>query len=209
MPRAGASHDDDDRSANLGHQDRVDPRVAQTRSRVIAATRRVIAEAGITGASVERIAARSGVARSTIYRRWPDLNALYADALLSADPAGHHPVTPTGDIRTDLRRFLTEHADRLNDPGHFTLLLSMVLLAARDSRVAGVHRRKVGEAASGALRIIEAGQRSGALRPDLDRAHALVLLLGPGLYVRMMEQRRITPSSIDLTVDEFLQRFGT
>src|SRR5690242_20019705 len=50
---------------------RPDPRVAQTKQLVLEAAFAVIAESGFAGATVERIAERSGVARSSIYRHWP------------------------------------------------------------------------------------------------------------------------------------------
>ncbi len=60
--------------------DRIDPRIAQTRAQVHAATLAIIAESGVRAATVERIADRAGVSRSTVYRRWPDLPRLYYEA---------------------------------------------------------------------------------------------------------------------------------
>jgi AcrR family transcriptional regulator len=180
--------------------------VIQTRSRVLAATRRLIAEEGISSATIERIASDSGVARSTIYRRWGNLDALYADALLASEVL--EPAPPTGDIRTDLRRYLADYVERLNDPTQFGLLLSLVQLAGRDPRFAEVHRRTVHEPVSEAARIIEAAQGAGVLRSDLDSAHALGLLIGPALCVRLIEHRRITPADIDRCLDDFLRGFA-
>ena len=62
---------------------RVDPLIEDIRKRVLAAAFDVIAEHGIAGATLERIAERSGVSRTTINRRWPDPADVYLDARAS------------------------------------------------------------------------------------------------------------------------------
>jgi len=81
---------------------RPDPRVAQTKQLVLAAAFAVISESGFAGATVERIAERSGVARSSIYRHWPSpLPTLHMEALA---PLQQRPedISRTGDARHDL-----------------------------------------------------------------------------------------------------------
>lgn len=51
---------------------------------VFAATLRTVAEIGYARATVERIAAAAGVAKTTVYRRWPTKGALIVDCLLDA-----------------------------------------------------------------------------------------------------------------------------
>src|SRR5690349_13489211 len=92
---------------------RPDPRIEDTRKRILAAAFDVIAEYGFDGATIERIAERSGVSRTTIYRRWPDPSQIYLDAL---HPLGSSsPVRPSGDLRGDLEAQLGRTARHLND----------------------------------------------------------------------------------------------
>ena len=63
--------------------DRVDPRVERTRLSVLAAAAELMAEVGWGGVTIESVSARSGVARTTIYRHWPDRLALLANAMAS------------------------------------------------------------------------------------------------------------------------------
>ncbi|GAA5049849.1 TetR/AcrR family transcriptional regulator [Nocardia callitridis] len=51
---------------------------------VFAATLRTVDELGYARATVERIAASAGIAKTTIYRRWPSKGALVVDCLLDA-----------------------------------------------------------------------------------------------------------------------------
>ena len=59
----------------------MDPRVIRSRTAVIAATLDLLAERGITATTIEAVAERSGVARTTIYRQWDGQPALVLDAI--------------------------------------------------------------------------------------------------------------------------------
>ena len=58
-----------------------DARVLRSRKAVLAATLRLLAEAGLSGVSVDEVSKRSGVAKTTIYRHWSSRSALLLDAL--------------------------------------------------------------------------------------------------------------------------------
>jgi AcrR family transcriptional regulator len=57
------------------------PRRADARQAILDATLALLAERGFHGTTIEAIAARAGVGRNTIYRRWPTKEELLADAL--------------------------------------------------------------------------------------------------------------------------------
>lgn len=63
--------------------ERTDPRVEQSKALIREAAEAAFLEDGFTGVTVEGVAARSGVARSTIYRHWRDREALLAEVLAS------------------------------------------------------------------------------------------------------------------------------
>ncbi|HEX2132982.1 MAG TPA: TetR/AcrR family transcriptional regulator [Actinophytocola sp.] len=65
---------------------------------VFAATLSTVHEFGYSRATVERIAAVAGVAKTTIYRRWPSKGALIVDCLLDA----FGPVPLAGTSRAEL-----------------------------------------------------------------------------------------------------------
>ncbi|MFA5882715.1 MAG: TetR/AcrR family transcriptional regulator [Acidimicrobiia bacterium] len=77
------------------------PRSARRSAAVIAAALEEIAERGIGGMSIESVAARAGVSKVTVYRRWPDKIALGLAALESLPEL---EVPDTGNLVDDLRR---------------------------------------------------------------------------------------------------------
>ena len=77
-------------------------RTARTRAAVFAATLNELVASGYTQASIEAIAERAGVHKTTIYRRWRTKDRLIAEALADA-AATRSAVDDTGDIDADIR----------------------------------------------------------------------------------------------------------
>ena len=65
----------------------VHPRGATVRANVLAATLAELAEAGYAALTVEAVADRAGVHKTTVYRRWRDREALVIDALTDPNNA--------------------------------------------------------------------------------------------------------------------------
>ena len=80
------------------------PRSADIDRAVIEATLEVLQECGVRGLSIDAVAVRAGVARTTVYRRWPTKDQLIVDAVATL----YAPVAePPGiDLRDDLLTFL-------------------------------------------------------------------------------------------------------
>ena len=186
--------------------ERVDPRVAQTRKAVHAATLAVIAESGVQAATVERIADRAGVSRSTVYRRWPRLAQLYYEAF--GQLARRTPQPVEGDTAPELLRYLQDYADRLNDDTYCSVLVALLDASWRDPELAEVRRSLFDERSSRAAAILDAGTASGRLRADLDRREALDAVVAPFLYRRLVEQQRISRTDVRRLRDSVLARFG-
>ena len=70
-----------DRGRDPNHEQAVDPRVERSRMVILSAAVEELAEAGYGGVTIESIAARASVGKSTICRHWRDKLALIADAL--------------------------------------------------------------------------------------------------------------------------------
>src|SRR3954452_6554197 len=77
-------------------------RETKTRERALAAAAEILRRHGYAQLTMERVAAESGVAKTTLYRRWPTKAALCMD--LSLDVAGRELQAPdTGTVGGDLK----------------------------------------------------------------------------------------------------------
>jgi AcrR family transcriptional regulator len=78
------------------------PRARGADEAILHATLDLLADVGLEGTTIRAIAERAGVARATIYLRWPSRDALITAAVQRA--MGGPPFLMTGDLREDLRR---------------------------------------------------------------------------------------------------------
>ena len=79
------------------------PRSDEARRKALEAARELIVEKGVVNLTIEDVAARSGVAKTTIYRHWPERTALIVDTV---NAMFEHLRTPdTGSLRGDLEAF--------------------------------------------------------------------------------------------------------
>jgi AcrR family transcriptional regulator len=152
------------------------PRSEQARQAIIEATLDLFAEQGFEGVCVEAVAARAGVGKATIYRRWPNKEEL----LLAALGSMKSPIPePAGSVRDDLVAHLTVMCADKSDPRkarRYALLLGEGqkyprLIARYKETVIGPRHDAIRE-------IIRRGIASGELRPDADIEIALLALTG-------------------------------
>lgn len=182
-----------------------DPRIAHTRHRV---QRAAIAELGAVGygaLTIEGVAARSGVAKSTIYRHWTGTGPLIADAL---DELNQQPVpTPDGGtVRVQVIALLTHLARAMSDPELSATVPALVDGAEHDPTIARLfhsyndrRRRALAEAiATG----IATGELDGALDPEL----TALALAGAIVYRRLMTDTPLPADHIEHLVDQVLGR---
>ncbi|WP_307787163.1 TetR/AcrR family transcriptional regulator [Mycolicibacterium mengxianglii] len=110
------------------------PRDPEKDIAVMAAARELLMETGYQGATVVAIARRAGVGTPTIYRRWPSKESLIEDAAFGhAQPA---PLpTPTGDLRTDLRSWVTLFLQSLAHPVTRAALPGLLAAYHRDEEL--------------------------------------------------------------------------
>ena len=86
---------------------------------------------GYAGTTVERVAARAGIAKTTIYRRWGGLDGLLADMM--AERAAHEiPVPDHGDFDADLRALARDVVASLRHPALRAAMASLVAAAVQD-----------------------------------------------------------------------------
>jgi AcrR family transcriptional regulator len=160
------------------------PRRAAARPEIIEATLELLAERGFQAATMEAIAARAGVGKNTIYRRWASKEELVADAIhdLSADL----DVLEGDNLREILLHLLDDFMRLFADPLVGRILPGLLgelhtnpeLAAAWGDRVVRPRREAIDEVLREAL---ERGELRAGTDPDL-----IADLLASPPFVRML-----------------------
>jgi AcrR family transcriptional regulator len=124
----------------------------------------LIAEVGYDRMTVDAIAARSGVSKPTLYRRWPHGKAdLVADAIRERQ-AEAGPVPDTGSLRGDLLALVALQRGRLRDDAHLACGLAAQMRTSRE--LAAVMREHViAEEHARVETILERARARGELEP--------------------------------------------
>ena len=163
---------------------RPDPRVERSRQAILDATLQLLARDGDVGSlTVEAVAARSGVAKTTIYRRWRDKWELALDAvMIDMLPRLDEPVD-VGDTRKELLTFINSVVKMLATPPYGQAMQALVSQIATDADLARVYREQVVEPRQAELTpVVKRGIARGDLRPDTDVRLIHELLVGPIFY---------------------------
>ncbi|WP_233600262.1 TetR/AcrR family transcriptional regulator [Micromonospora sp. M71_S20] len=149
---------------------------------VLATVLHLLAERGIAGTTIEAVAERSGVAKTTIYRHWDGHAALVLDAF---DNVRRIPDDPdTGTLRDDLVELVTGLAAALSHGPAAGLWFALVDAAERNPQLAALHHREADARHAVILQAVTRGISRGELPADTDPAEVLDLLAGPIFYRR-------------------------
>jgi AcrR family transcriptional regulator len=160
------------------------PRSVRADEAIVQATLDLLAEGStIETLSIEAIAARAGVGKATIYRRWSGKNALLLDALrrlkgIMPQPAGHS-------IRDDLVLLVGAVGHNI-DPRTAKIVPCLVPEVNRSPDHFQLYQNIIEPRRKVMREVLQRGVESGELRADLDIELAMALLTGPMLIQRML-----------------------
>ncbi|MFV2175947.1 TetR/AcrR family transcriptional regulator [Actinomadura sp. LOL_016] len=158
-------------------------RTARVRDAVRRATLAELAEHGYRGLSVEAVAARSGVHKTTVYRRWGDADGLVGVALeiAAAEP---WPVPDTGTLDGDLRAIARLVRDGFADPEEGPVSRAFVLAAGQSGAAAGALHHFFARRHEQAAVVVERAAARGEVPPGTDAAEVVRTAVAP-LYYRL------------------------
>ena len=112
------------------------PREEATEQAITLAARQVLADRGVARMSMEHVAAQAGVAKSTLYRRWPSKVELAVHAVAAA--FDEIEVGDHGSLAADMRAGVDEAARLLRDPSTGGAYAALLAESARDPEGVGV-----------------------------------------------------------------------
>lgn len=180
-----------------------DPRVARTRANVLSAATDLLVDGGPTAVTIEAIVARSGVARSTIYRHWDTRDDILLSVIESCAPQVALPPASAG-FEESLRRLVEDLRLMLTDPGWTRVLPAVLTLKHHEHGIADVEKR-LEERQEHVLEIVlQRGIDEGRIDADVDVEAASALLVGPLLFSMLVGKPVLDEAFCTRVVDAFL-----
>lgn len=159
-------------------------RTARVRAAVLRAAGDILAERGFDALDLTDVAARAGVGKTTVYRRWGNPTGLVADLL--ADMAEQSlPRSHTGTLLGDLQANARLVQRTLTDPRQGRLFAALIAAATCDQRAAAALHRfyqvRISEWAPCVQQAIERGEA-----PEGTDAHEVIRAVSAPLYYRLL-----------------------
>ncbi len=172
------------------------------------AARQLLEERGIDATTIDAIARRAGVARATVYRRWPNKDALIAQLIRDFNP--ELPVADRGCVRTELVELLLAQLVALQgETGH--LYPALGAHAAFSPEAADALKEVVDRRRAATLEVLQRGMARAEIRDDFDVDLSLCLTWGP-LYYRFLGflsgAEPVERTFVERLVDSVLQGIG-
>jgi AcrR family transcriptional regulator len=159
-------------------------RTARVRAAAIAATLAELADVGYSALSLESVAKRAGVGKTTLYRRWGTREELVLEAML--ERAGERISVPdTGSLREDLLELAGTAAANAATPEVAAMARAVAAESPYDPRLAAANRRFWAERLALDGAIIERAIERGEIERGTDPVRVIESVLGP-IHLRLL-----------------------
>ena len=155
----------------------VDVRVRHSKEVVMATTYELLSEEGLAGVTVDAVARRSGVAKTTIYRHWPSREALLLDACAQMGP--HFDIPDAGSFPKDLRALAERVVEQLLAGAYAAILLSLMDAAERNPDLAALLAAAQTKLVEAVRTILARARVRGELRRLPEPSDVAALILDP------------------------------
>jgi AcrR family transcriptional regulator len=192
----------DDRCAALGR-----PRSEKADRSIAAATLDLLAEHGFAGVTVEAVAARAGVAKSTVYRRYPSRVELLVGVVRreQAVPKGD---VDTGSIEEDLRLVARRLADALTGTPFGRALPAILSATAAQPELREVRAEFLATRRAPAIAAVRRAIDRGEVAAGSDPEQVVDLVSGPVFYRVFVRCEPVEQPWIDAHVTTVLRAFA-
>lgn len=151
-------------------------RTARIRTQVLDAVTVELTEHGYDALSMDAVAARAGVHRATVYRRWHDVGGLLADLVDAASDQQWHP-RDTCSLRGDLAALNHEIQDSLTEEP--SIAAALIAVSFRSEEAARALQRLWDDRYDQSEIIVQRAIRRGELTPDVDARALLIAATAP------------------------------
>ena len=178
------------------------PRSGDARRKVLVAASDLMASRGVASLTIDEVAVRSGVAKTTIYRHWPERTSLIVDAV---NITLEHVGTPdTGTLRGDLMAFFGGmiRSDLSGNVGH--IMPCLIEAAGRDEDMAHLLERIGADRERVIKTIVGHAIERGELRSDIGLEVLVGVIVGPIVFQKMVRRRALTTEYLAECLDVVL-----
>ena len=184
------------------------PRDARHDQSILDATLGILLEQGYRGVTIEGVAARAGVGRPTIYRRWPSKPAVVVAALVQSDRLAL-PAPDTGSLRNDLIAVQRHQVERMNSPDARRVTAGLIADLADDPELADTYVSQfLAPRRATVWEVLQRGVARGELDADVDFAFVYDLLVGPLFMRAVVWGQPLAPDAAEKTADVVLAAFA-
>ena len=163
----------------------------RSRAAVIGATIDLMVERGMHAVSVDAIAERSGVAKTTVYRHWPTREALILAAWYTLVP--EETDAPTGDLEARILALALAFARRIGAPPMSVLLPELLACAGRDADMLAVYEEILRVRGKPLTEAVAAAVVEGVLPARTDVELLASLILGPIAFQQLIARNPVDP----------------
>jgi AcrR family transcriptional regulator len=183
-------------------------RDSRTEQAILVAARELLAEGGVRGLTIEGVASRAGVAKTTVYRRWGHKDEVALAVVL--DMVEQLVSLPElDDTREELLAFVETAVELLGSTLMGRVMQGLVSELATNATLAEAFRERIVAVRDAEVeRLIERGIARGDLRPDTDPEAAHELLIGPVYYRLLLSGEPLDQAFAERTVDLTLRAFA-
>ena len=169
------------------------------------ATLHELAEHGVEGLSVERVARAAALNKTSVYRRWPTKDALIAAALEGVLEDLSQQLADTGSLAGDLRGVMAAVVGFVEQPAGRALLRASMSLGAAPAVAAMARTRLDGSAAGAAGAMVARAIGRGEWRQDSAPEPVFTMLVGAVIHRVALERAPLDVAWQEAVVDVLLR----
>ena len=180
------------------------PRSQEADRAILAAALDLLASRGLAAMSIEEVAARAGVGKATIYRRWPSKGLLALDAFVTSFRE-QQPLPDTGSLRDDLIAALTAWVRAVTRTSMGPMLTGLIAEAQHDPSLRAAWRERMLEPLRAQHRVmLDRAVARGEIPATVDREVVLDLFFGAAQHRLLLGHLPLTDDFIREVVDVIL-----
>src|SRR5215471_790090 len=179
-----------------------DPRIERSRRVILEAALEELGDVGYGALTIESVAARAGVGKSTIYRHWPGKLALVEDAFRTLKAQAQIPES--GTVRERVIAYLDQVAVFVEESTYSACMPALIDAAERDPQVRAFHCEFSRERRAVLVDVLRDAVAGGELPADTDPDLLADALVGPIVMRRLMLYEPFDPKQVPALVDQVL-----